>query len=129
MESIKRNIILVGGLPGCGKTTWSKAKSKELNYIFIDDIQSLDQIHKHNGQNMIICDPYLSVKNFQQRATELFQKLNYTIKWVMFTLDVEASIANDKKRNRDLKSEKFIKLLAQTYHVPEGAEIIETYKS
>ena len=97
-----RATILIG-LPGAGKTTYAKSQSDKLKYVDGDSFDTLDNLITYCNslsEDLIIDGLFLTTGP----QTKLYKELNFSIDFVYFRLNREASIKNDIARNRNKTS-------------------------
>ena len=128
-----RKVILIVGLPGCGKTHYTQEKDFEFEgYHVIDDPsvqmsqeELLDAIEHY--PLLVIADPLLCFEHNREIAAELFEEREAT--WIFFANDPETCINNIRFRGDDRNvSREFIKVLSREYTIPTGAEVLPVYR-
>ena len=139
-ENNTRNITLLVGLPGCGKTTYGNLMCciGEGDLCFVDDaslnVGSLNSSISH--KNIIIADPLLCELTRQEMVdslTKMFPDYNLNIKVIWFEKDVIGSLANCQHRDPfdSKKVEGLIKQLGKVYKIDATKDdvIIPCYRA
>lgn len=146
------NITMIVGLPGSGKTTYAKnlltaAYPQRLfddpstNKKGIEDLR----LYVRNGGHAIVTDVYCTDPEVREIATAKMlswsqddwnpnSKYKVTLKWVFFENDLDACLANIKRRNEAdpklyrLISEPYLREASRRYIIPDGAQVLPVYK-
>lgn len=98
--------ILIGGIPGSGKTTLALQLKQQ--HILIDDPISFNcDVAPHLGKDLIITDPHLSSSDLRQLAKEKLLKEGYTVFEILLLTSIdlcwERVKSRDDERNITLK--------------------------
>jgi hypothetical protein len=139
---MEKNIIILVGLPGSGKSRMAKQINLDNNnkYKVIDDPKSLEKdIKPFINQDLIITDPALCFEANREKAKQFFKEFapNSKIDWIYFENNPEQCLINADIRNRTLRIsmkpirnvDSFIRNLHQFYTIPEGANVVSVWGS
>lgn len=123
----QKNIIVVIGLPGSGKTEFAKRNFP--NFELFDDMGTNSVLIEHYNQfdNLIITCPFLCKfsKDFiENKIIEFFGKRD--IAFYAFENNLEQSLKNCGNRNKKV-SEKFIKKLSENYFPEQYENILKVF--
>jgi predicted kinase len=123
-----KKIVLLVGLPGCGKTTLGKSlESKEC--IFIDDISiyglSILKSIINNYDKIVIADVFLCRKEERLKCIQFFSNYNCELEWIFFENDPKKCYKNVDKRADGRAVKGLIKHLSEQYTIPHDSKIIE----
>lgn len=131
-------IIIVGGLPASGKTSFWEPFSKMIGIEYVDDFSkqfpfssSLKPFHDmlNGGYNFIITEPYAVVdswrRDFSHHITEGAKKT--TIEWIMYANEPEVCLANAKRRENN-QVEGLIRYLSDHYSLPDSCLVLPCWK-
>lgn len=93
------NAILIGGIPGSGKTSLAKLLLND-DYILIDDPRSFDNdIYPYLGNNLIITDPYFTFNKIRTIAKNELSIHNYIVFEIKLQVPVNICWQRVKDRN------------------------------
>lgn len=136
------NIILIVGLPGSGKSTLAKRinQDNDNKYHIIDDPKDFKtEVLPYLMKDVIITDPQLCFEKNRQAAQDKIKEVNPDAKvdWIFFENDPESCLLNDEVRKRAARvsmkpvkdADSFIKKFSPFYTIPEGANVVEVYKT
>lgn len=134
------HIILIGGLPGSGKSIYADELGKRTpNSITTKDpmalhvlTDALDYIKNNQVESWIIESPHLTIKSGQDTMISFLEKhLNtpFNIHWILFDNNPEQCKINIDKRadGRDVMNT--LIHYSKKYNTPHGATLIPVYGS
>lgn len=91
--------ILIGGIPGSGKTTLAK-KLLQAEDILIDDPRYFSKdVLPYLGQNLIITDPHFCFRKIREVVNERLVKVNYAVYEILLLTPLELCWERVQKRN------------------------------
>ena len=117
-----KKIIVLVGLPGCGKTYYGN-KIKNDQIIFIDDIKTFKEIENNYNKydNFIMSDSHLCLKKNRDKAYKILKNMFSKIEFIFWENDLEKAWNNVVKRNDGRKiSKHFVKFLSNNYNIPDN---------
>lgn len=90
--------ILIGGIPGSGKTTLALQLKQQ--HVLIDDPLSFScDVAPHFGEDLVITDPHLSFSDLRQLAKERLLKEGYTVFEILLLTPIDLCWERVKSRN------------------------------
>ena len=128
-------IFLLVGMPGCGKTYLGNQLSKELDAVFIDDvnlnngIQQVKNAVAGHVSPLVVADVFLCREKEREAAKKILEDRGYDIEWIFFENDPEKCLKNVRRRDDGRKVEGLIRQLTKEYTIPEGAEVRQIYEN
>lgn len=123
--------ILIGGLPGSGKTTLAKKLLEENPDLILFDDLSLysDPFSALTGLtgDFIITDPYLCREDDRNTLEQhLYSEYpDIIFSYIMFKNEPNICLENVAFRQDGRKVKTFIEILSRRYTVPEDAQILD----
>lgn len=137
-EKITRNVTLLVGLPGCGKTTYGNliCSIGEGDPYFVDDASLHEEKLKSSisHKNIIIADPLLCELTRQEMVdslTKMFPDYNLNVKVIWFEKDITSSLAICQRRDPfdSKRVEGLIKQLGKVYNIDpiDGDVVLPSY--
>lgn len=129
MKKVKmiKNIFIIIGLPGSGKTHYLKNKSG----FILDDKKDFFNLPEQSipYENLYISHPMLCLKENQTRLIDNINN-NYKdikINFICFENNPEQCYKNSKKRERNILPT--LKLLTKNYHFPENSRVLRVFNN
>lgn len=119
------NFIFIVGLPGSGKTVFSKKVSKILNIPLLDDPKDVNCISKFIKRNPcgIICSPLFCDGSFRFKVKRKLKYFKVTSIWFYFENDPAKCLKNDQKRKQKASSD--IAYFSSIYKIPPRSNRIK----
>jgi AAA domain len=141
-ETVSPEILILVGLPGCGKTTYIK-ELRSAGWADFDDFKSnavndspaftnasrFEELvaSLHAGRKCVVADIDFCRTDSREEASNVLSSLlpRLNIRWCFFEPDPSTCERNVRHRNRDSLNLDLAKLqeYSPVYHVPEGAEL------
>ena len=91
--------ILIGGIPGSGKTTLAK-KLLQPDDVLIDDPRHFNKdVQPYLGQDLIITDPYFCFREVRELATKKLLEANYVVYEILLLTPLQLSWERVQKRD------------------------------
>ncbi len=137
-----KNVLLVAGLPGCGKTTYLREMERDGWFVFDDfkaravDDSPRFQNSRHfpaliarlrEGIRCVVADIDFCKTNSRAEAERILgaEISGVEIGWLYFSHDERACEANIKHRNRDslVDDLRALRTYSGVYSIPKGAEV------
>jgi hypothetical protein len=125
-----RELILIAGLPGSGKSFLGRELSQETGYPFLDDVSrtldpdrqpviQLSQYSQHEG--LILADPWLCAKDGITNARLLLSKAfpGVSVRLICFENDLAVCLQNVKQRADGREVLGLLKTLAAVWNPKE----------
>lgn len=126
-------VWMVVGLPGSGKSAFSKQLAEALDFAWLDDPgtrltqeqlqDELQELSSGHARGLIVSDPTLCYEENRRAAVELVQQVlgSPQLVWVYFENDPAQCLANSRARALEhphLKVERFIEEASKVYRPP-----------
>lgn len=123
-------IIVVGGLPASGKTTYAKNLVLGLdNYVLVDDLSlTKESCLKYLKQkvNLVVIDPHFVLKKFREKFEQEFSSVA-EISYVMFENDKIQCLMNEELRP-DKPVRGLINYLSSNYTLPKTYKLLPVWR-
>lgn len=96
--------ILIGGIPGSGKTTLAKRLVSQEGSILIDDPRSFsNDVVPYLGNNLVITDPHFCSSDIRDLAKERLLKEGYIVFEILLLASPDTCWQRVRIRNDDRK--------------------------
>lgn len=122
-----KNIVIIIGLPGSGKSSFLKSKSG----LILDDQKNMFELPKQNTkeETLYISHPMLCLKKNQDELLRIIDEKydNVSIDIFCFENNSKQCFLNSQKRKRDVTAT--LKILTKNYHIPKNASMLPVYKN
>lgn len=127
MVQIMKNVILIVGLPGSGKTTLAIHKYVPEGYVLVDDPKDLEPIYNavYNHDKVVVTDPHLVRASVRTDAYRLLHRLGCEVTCVYFENDLARCLENVKLRGNEPIN---VEIMSRFYDVPEGVVLLPVWR-
>lgn len=128
---MEKQITLLIGLPGSGKTDYISKNFKEGDYTIVDDPRKGSDIPVNFEKHLIIADCHLcreqSMAGFKEFAATRFPDI--PINYIYFENNPEQCLKNAAFRNDGRIVEPTIRHMSKTYKIPEDVTPIPVFNT
>lgn len=126
-----KEITIIGGLCGCGKTTYAATIKTDSTYLY-DDVLTDSSAKKKLvsiiilHERLVVTDPSFVLKSIRDAFTlwiqETFPEYEFKINYVFFENNLE--LANRNCEGRDRKVYGFNRILHKNYSFPDSTNLV-----
>jgi predicted kinase len=90
--------VLIGGLPGSGKTQYAKLIYSD--YLLIDDPNDIEKdVIPYLGRDLVITSPFFCSKETKEKAVSFFKGKDYVVEYISLDTPIEVCWERIQKRN------------------------------
>lgn len=120
--------LFIVGLPGSGKTFYTKKLAKQLNCPFLDDPKDLKSIIYFANRNPsgILCSPNFCLSHYRNKIKKKLKSMHIKSRWIYYANSPDQCFANDLKRKGAAGMD--IYYFSSLYRVPSRSIAIPVYK-